>query len=206
MKLPTVFLVRHGETAWSLSRQFTGRADIPLTARGEQAARDLGTHLYGRRFSRVLVSPLLRARQTADLIGFGAGAVPEPDLVEWDYGQYEGRRAAEVQAERPGWNLFDDGCPGGESLQDLSTRADRLVANLRKLPDDQLLVAHRDVLRILIARWTGRPAIEARNLLLDTASLSILGYQHALDEPAIRLLNASAENVLVAAVPAVSDT
>jgi broad specificity phosphatase PhoE len=135
-----------------------------------------------------------------------AGAVPEPDLVEWDYGQYEGRRAAEVQAERPGWSLFDDGCPGGESLQDLSTRADRLVAELRKLPGDQLLVAHRDILRILIARWTGQPAIEARNLLLDTASLSILGYQHALDEPAIRLLNASAENVLVAPVPAVPNT
>jgi probable phosphoglycerate mutase len=198
MTLPTVYLVRHGETAWSLSRQFTGRADIPLTSRGEQAARDLGVHLQGRQFSRVLVSPLLRARQTADLIGFGASAISEPDLLEWDYGQYEGRRAAEVQAERPGWNLFDDGCPGGESLHDLSTRADRLVARLRELPGDQLLVAHRDILRVLIARWTGRPAIEARNLLLDTASLSILGYQHTLDEPAIRLLNASAENVLVA--------
>ena len=198
MNLPTVFLVRHGETVWSLSRQFTGRADIPLTARGEQAARDLGTHLYRRRFSRVRVSPLLRARQTADLIGFGAGAVLEPDLLEWDYGQYEGRRAAEVQAERPGWNLFDDGCPRGETLEDLATRADRLVASLRIQAGDQLLVAHRDILRILIARWIGRPAIEARNLLLDTASLSILGYQHTLDEPAIRLLNASAENVLPA--------
>jgi probable phosphoglycerate mutase len=198
MTLPTVFLVRHGETAWSLSRQFTGRADIPLTPRGEQAARGLGTHLYGRQFARVLVSPLLRARRTAELIGFGVGAVTEPDLSEWDYGQYEGRRAAEVQAERPGWNLFDDGCPGGESLQDLSTRADRLVAELRRQPGDQLVVAHRDILRVLIVRWTGQPAIEARNLLLDTASLSILGYQHTLDEPSIRLLNASAENVLVA--------
>jgi broad specificity phosphatase PhoE len=194
--LPKVYLVRHGETAWSLSRQFTGRADIPLTANGEQVARDLGKHMTKLAFSQVLVSPLRRARQTAELIGCGARAVPEPDLTEWDYGEYEGRRAAEVQAERPGWDLFADGCPGGESLQDLATRADRLIAKLRGITGDVLLVAHRDILRVLIARWIGQAPLEARRFYLDTASLSILGYHHALDEPAIRLLNASADNVL----------
>lgn len=146
-------------------------------------------------FAQVLVSPLLRARQTVELIGFGASAMPEPDLTEWDYGEYEGRRAAEVQAERPGWDLFDDGCPAGETLQDLATRADRVVARLRAMTGDVLLVAHRDILRVLIARWIGQAPIEARRFYLDTASLSILGYQHGLDEPAIRLLNASADNV-----------
>ena len=193
--LPEIWLIRHGETAWSLSRQFAGRADIPLTARGEQAARDLGSHLHGRDFTQVLVSPLLRARQTAELIGFGSRSVLDPDLLEWDYGEYEGKRAAEVQAQRPGWTLFDNGCPGGETLQDLAIRADRLVVKLRQMSGDSLVVAHRDILRVLIARWIGQPPIEARRFYLNTSSLSVLGYQHALDEPAIRLLNASDENV-----------
>jgi probable phosphoglycerate mutase len=193
---PEIYLVRHGETAWSLSRQYTGRADIPLTARGERDAVALGTHLEGRDFTQVLVSPLLRARQTANLIGFGAGATSEPDLMEWDYGSYEGRRAAEVQAERPGWDLFTDGCPGGESLQDLAVRAQRVIGRLRAARGNVLIVAHRDILRILMAHWIGLQTIEARRFYLDTASLSIIGYQHALDEPAIRLLNASGENIL----------
>jgi probable phosphoglycerate mutase len=194
--LPKIYLVRHGETAWSLSRQYTGRADIPLTARGEQDAVELGAHLLGLEFSQILMSPLLRARQTAKLVGFGTGATIDPDLMEWDYGSYEGRRAAEVQAERPGWDLFRDGCPGGESLADLGARADRVAAKLRATSGDVLIVAHRDILRILIARWVGLQPIDARRFYLDTASVSIIGYQHSLDEPAVRLLNASGENIL----------
>jgi len=193
---PQVYLVRHGETAWSLSRQYTGRADIPLTARGERDAVELGARLKGRSFSQVLTSPLQRARQTASLIGFGAGAVVEPDLMEWDYGSYEGRRASEVQAERPGWSLFKDGCPDGETLQDLAARAGRVIEKMRNATGDVLIVAHRDILRILMARWIGLQAIDARRFYLDTASLSIVGYQHSLEEPAIRLLNASGENIL----------
>jgi len=193
---PRIYLVRHGETAWSLSRQYTGRADIPLTARGERDAVELSTHLEGLEFAQVLVSPLLRARQTANLIGFGARVSFDPDLLEWDYGSYEGRRAAEVQAERPGWDLFTDGCPGGESLQDLALRADRVVEKLRAAASDVLVVAHRDILRILIARWIGLSPIDARRFYLDTASISIIGYQHSLAEPAVRLLNASGENIL----------
>jgi probable phosphoglycerate mutase len=195
-RFPQVCLVRHGETAWSLSRQYTGRADIPLTARGEQDAVELGSTIEGLKFSQVLVSPLLRARQTASLIGFGAGATIDPDLMEWDYGSYEGKRAADVQAERPGWDLFRDGCPGGETLDALAQRAERVIAKLRAANGDVLIVAHRDILRILMARWIGLPAMEARHLYLDTASLSIIGYQHSLEEPAIRLLNASGENIL----------
>jgi broad specificity phosphatase PhoE len=194
--LPKVYLVRHGETAWSLSRHYTGRADIPLTARGERDAVELGAHLTALTFTQVLVSPLQRARQTASLIGFGNGAIVERDLMEWDYGSYEGRSAAEVQAERPGWDLFTDGCPDGESLQDLARRAERVIEKIRRASGDVLLVAHRDVLRILMARWIGLPPLEARRFYLDTASVSIIGYQHSLAEPAIRLLNASGENIL----------
>ena len=193
---PRIYLVRHGETAWSLSRQYTGRADIPLTARGERDAVELGAHLKGLAFTQVLMSPLLRARQTANLLGFGAGAAIEPDLMEWDYGSYEGRRASEVQAERPGWDLFRDGCPDGESLQDLAARAERVIEKIRMAAGDTLIVAHRDILRILMARWIGLPPVDARRFYLDTASLSIIGYQHSLEEPAIRLLNASGENIL----------
>jgi probable phosphoglycerate mutase len=193
---PRIYLVRHGETAWSLSRQYTGRADIPLTERGERDAVELGAHLKGLSFKQVWMSPLQRARQTAKLIGFGAGAAIEPDLMEWDYGSYEGRRAAEVQAERPGWDLFRDGCPGGESLQDLAARAERVIEKIRMAAGDTLIVAHRDILRILMARWIGLPPVDARRFYLDTASLSIIGYQHSLEEPSIRLLNASGENIL----------
>jgi probable phosphoglycerate mutase len=193
---PRIYLVRHGETAWSLSRQYTGRADIALTARGERDAVELGAHLKGRAFTQVLMSPLLRARQTANLLGFGAGAAIEPDLMEWDYGSYEGRRASEVQAERPGWDLFRDGCPDGESLQDLAARAERVIEKIRMAAGDTLIVAHRDILRILMARWIGLPPVDARRFYLDTASLSIIGYQHSLEDPAIRLLNASGENIL----------
>jgi broad specificity phosphatase PhoE len=187
--LSKVYLARHGETAWSLSRQATGRTDIPLTDRGERDAQALGTQLNGMSFAQVLTSPLQRARRTAELAGFGECAQPEPDLMEWDYGAYEGRRTAEIQAERPGWRLFEDGCPGGETLQAVSVRADRVIARIRALGGDVLAFAHRDILRILAARWLGLQAVEARKFYLTTASLSILGYHHDLDEPVIRLWN-----------------
>ena len=184
-----VYLVRHGETAWTISGQHTGRTDIALTHQGESDARALGARLEGMSFANVLTSPLQRARRTAELAGFGERAEADPDLMEWDYGAYEGRRTTEIQAERPGWRLFQDGCPGGETLQAVSLRADRVVARIRALGSDVLVFAHRDILRILAARWLGLPAVQARDFYLTTASLSVLGYDHDLDEPVIRLWN-----------------
>lgn len=187
--LPKVYLVRHGETAWTLSGQHTGRTDIPLTERGERDARDLGARLRGLTFTKVLTSPLQRARRTGELAGFGECMEPDPDVMEWDYGAYEGRRTLDIRAERPGWRLFEDGCPGGETLMEVSARADRVIARVRAHGGDVLVFAHRDILRILAARWVALPVLEARRLYLETASLSVLGYDHDLDEPVIRLLN-----------------
>ena len=187
--LPQVHLVRHGETAWSLTGQATGRTDIPLTDRGERDAQKLGGLLQGQSFLRVLTSPLQRARQTAVLAGFGDRAELDPDLMEWDYGANEGRRTAEIQAERPGWSLFKDGCPDGETLQAVSDRADHVIARTRMLDGNVLVFAHRDLLRVLAVRWLGIPAADARHLYLDTATHSILGYHHNLEEPVIRLWN-----------------
>ena len=187
--LPQVWIVRHGETQWSLSGQHTGRTDIPLLPRGEQAAQALNPRLASRAFARVLSSPLARARQTCELAGFASVAVNCDDLVEWDYGEYEGRRTSEILVERPGWKLFEDGCPGGETLAEVAARADRLIGSLRSLNGDALLFAHRDILRIIAARWVQLPAIEARRLYLNTASMGVLGYDHDLSEPIIRALN-----------------
>jgi broad specificity phosphatase PhoE len=187
--LPTVYLARHGETAWSVSGQHTGRTDIPLTARGERNAEGLGQRLSGIPFAEVLTSPLSRARRTCELAGFGAGAEADPDLQEWDYGRYEGRRTVDIRKERPGWYLFSDGCPGGESVEAIGARADRVVARLRSVEGNALVFSHGHILRVLAARWLGLPAGEARLFLLSTAALSILGYEHALNEPAIRLWN-----------------
>lgn len=190
--LPQVHLVRHGETAWSLSGQATGRTNIPLTKRGERDARELGTLLRGKSFLQVLTSPLQRAQRTAVLAGFGERAQHDPDLMEWDYGAYEGRRTAEIQSERPGWNLFNDGCPDGETLQAVSARAERVIDRVRGPRGDVLVFAHRDILRVLAARWVDLPAADARRLYLDTAAHSTLGYHHDLDEPVIRLWNQAA--------------
>ncbi len=186
--LPRIYIVRHGETAWTISRQHTGRMDIPLTERGEHEARALRAQLQSIRFAQVLTSPLQRARRTGELAGF-AEAQTDPDLAEWDYGTYEGRRTPDIRAERPGWRLFEDGCPGGETLAEVATRAERVIARIRALESDVLVFAHRDILRILTARWVSLPALEARRLYLATASVSTLGYDHGLDEPVIRLLN-----------------
>jgi probable phosphoglycerate mutase len=187
--LPKVYLVRHGETAWTISGQHTGRTDIPLTERGERDARELGARLRGLTFAKVFTSPLQRARRTGELAGFGECAQADPDLTEWDYGAYEGRRTSDIRAEHPGWRLFEGGCPGGETLVEVSTRADRVMGRIRSLGGDALVFAHRDILRILAVRWLSWHAVEARHFYLTTASLSILGYDHDLDEPVIRLWN-----------------
>ena len=187
--LPQIYLVRHGETAWSLSGQATGRTDIALTKQGERDAQTLGPRLNGLNFTQVLTSPLQRARRTAELAGFGKDADVDADLAEWDYGAYEGRRTVDIRAERPGWRLLEDGCPGGETLEAVSARADNVITRIRMLQGDAIIFAHRDILRVLAARWLRLDAIEARHFYLSTASVSILGYHHDLDEPVIRLWN-----------------
>ena len=187
--LPQIYLVRHGETAWSLSGQATGRTDIALTDQGERDAQELGPRLKGLNFAQVLTSPLQRARRTAELARFGKDADVDADLAEWDYGAYEGRRTADIRTERPGWRLLENGCPGGETLEAVSARADNVIARIRMLQGDAIIFAHRDILRVLTARWLRLHAIEARNFYLTRASVSILGYHHDLDEPVIRLWN-----------------
>jgi probable phosphoglycerate mutase len=185
--LPAVYLARHGETAWSLSGQHTGLTDLPLTDRGERNARRLGERLAGLRFAQVLTSPLVRAARTCELAGFGAVAATDRDLVEWDYGTYEGRRTSEIRAERPDWQLFRDGCPGGESPHQVGARADRVIARLRAAGGDVLLFSSGHFLRVLAARWLRLEPAAGRFLFLGTASLSVLGYEHAVTEPVIRL-------------------
>ena len=187
--LLVLYLARHGETAWNLSGQHTGRTDLPLTERGERNARALGERLRGLTFAKVLTSPLQRAMRTCELAGFGGAAEIEPDLVEWDYGQYEGRRTVEIHAERPDWDLFRDGCPGGESPDQVSARADRVIERVRHIDGDVLLFSSGRFLRVLAARWLGLQAAGGRYLLLSNASLSALGYEDKLAEPVIRLWN-----------------
>jgi broad specificity phosphatase PhoE len=187
--LPVVYLARHGETEWSVSGQHTGHTDIPLTARGEQDTQRLARRLAGVTFAKIFTSPLARARRTCELAGFGDAAEVDADLQEWDYGAYEGRRTVDIRQERPDWYLFRDGCPGGESVEAIGTRADRVVARLRAIEADVLVFGHGHILRVLAARWLGLPPGEARLFVLSTAALSILGYEHALHEPAIRLWN-----------------
>jgi broad specificity phosphatase PhoE len=188
-RLPVVCLVRHGETAWSLTGQHTGLTDLPLTERGERDAGRLGERLRGAEFARVLTSPLRRAVRTCELAGFGSVAEIDRDLVEWDYGKYEGRRTAEIVAERPGWQIFRDGCPGGESPDDVAARADRVVGRLRAAGGDVLVFSSAHVLRMLAARWLGLPPAAGALFVLGTASVSVLGYEHDLSEPVIRQWN-----------------
>jgi len=184
--LPVVYLARHGETAWSLSGQHTGRTDLPLTERGERNARRLGERLHGMKFAKVFTSPLQRASRTCELAGF-KGAEADRDLVEWDYGQYEGRRSEEIHMERPDWQLFRDGCPGGESPHQIGARADAVVARVRAITGDVLLFSSGHFLRVLAARWLGLEPAAGRFFLLSTASLSALSYEHNPSQPVIRL-------------------
>jgi probable phosphoglycerate mutase len=164
--LPVVYLARHGETAWTISRQHTGLTDLPLTAQGEAEAARLGQRLEGLTFAAVLTSPLKRAVRTCELAGFGSAADIEPDLVEWNYGAYEGRASAEIHAERPDWQLFRDGCPEGESPEQIGARADRVVRRVRAIEGNTLLFSSGHFLRVFAARWLGLPPGAGRYFLL----------------------------------------
>ena len=188
--LPIIYLARHGETAWSLAGQHTGLTDLPLTERGERNASRLQQRLKGLTFAKVLTSPLQRARRTCELAGFGTLAETDRDLLEWNYGEYEGRRTTEIRAERPDWQLFRDGCPGGESPAQVVARADRAVSRLRAVKGHVLLFSSGHFLRVLAVRWIGiELTATARSFMLSTASLSALGYEGSLSQPVIRLWN-----------------
>jgi len=185
-RLSEFYLIRHGETAWSLTGQHTGRTDLPLTQRGEQEARELRERLRPLTFDRVFVSPRKRARQTCEICERAASATTDPDLAEWDYGDYEGRRSLEIHAERPGWDIFTDGCPGGESPEQVIARADCLIARLRMHTGRVAVFSHGHFGRVLGVRWIGLAVVEARHFLLGTASLSVLGQgSDRMDPPVI---------------------
>jgi probable phosphoglycerate mutase len=188
--LPVLYLARHGDTAWTLSGQHTGLTDLPLTPNGELNARRLGERLKGLEFAKVFSSPLQRAWRTCELAGFGSVAEIDPDLVEWNYGEYEGLRSAEILAKRPDWQLFRDGGPGGESPAQIAERADRVVQRVREVGGNVLLFSSGHFIRVLAARWLALgPSTAGRYFLLNPASLSALGYEHKLSQPVIRLWN-----------------
>ena len=187
--LPIIYLARHGETAWSLSGQHTGLTDLPLTANGERNARQLAERLKGITFAKVFTSPLQRARRTCELAGFAARAEVDRDLLEWNYGDYEGLRTAEIHAKRPDWQLFRDGCPGGESPDQVGARADRVVKRIREIQGNVLIFSSGHFLRELSARWLGLEPVAGKYFILSTASLSALSYEHNLSQPAIQLWN-----------------
>lgn len=187
--LPIVYLARHGETAWSLSGQHTSFTDLPLTERGEGNARRLGFRLRGLGIQKTWTSPLVRASRTCELAGFSEAAVVDPDLVEWNYGDYEGRRTVDIHRERPDWELFRDGCPGGESPMELARRADRVVERLLAAGERTLVFSSGHFLRVLAARWLGLEPAAGKLFLLSTASLSALGYEHTLERSVIRFWN-----------------
>ena len=186
--LPTVYLARHGETEWSKSGQHTGRTDLPLTGPGEDSARKLGERLAGMTFDHLFTSPLSRARRTAELAGFSP--VVDPDLLEWNYGDFEGLKSVEIAVKKPGWNLFRDGAPGGETPDEVTARVDRLVTKLKGLNGNVICFAHGHILRVIAARWIAHPVTLASSMLLGTATLSTLSLNHHnLAEPAIKVWN-----------------
>ncbi len=191
-----LYLIRHGETKWSLSGQYTGRTDLPLTAHGEAAARKAGERLKNVPFAHVLTSPLQRARQTCALAALKPTPEIEPNLTEWDNGDYEGRTPEEIREAQPEWNLFRDGAPNGESPLQMSERVDRLIARLRTLDGNVALFSHGHLCRVLAARWIGLSVGLAERLLLNTAAISILSYAHVRsDEPAIALWNSAVDEL-----------
>jgi probable phosphoglycerate mutase len=189
-QLPVIYIARHGETAWTITGQHTGLTDLPLTPQGEKNARGLGERLRGMEFAKVLTSPLQRAKRTCELAGFGSVAEVENDLVEWDYGEYEGLKSSEIRARRPDWELFRDGAPGGESPAQVMTRADNVWSRVRNIPGNVLLFTSGHFIRVLAARWIGlHPSVHSNSFLLSTASLSAVGYDRDVRRPVIRLWN-----------------
>jgi broad specificity phosphatase PhoE len=192
--LPDLYLVRHGETAWSLSGQHTGLTDLPLTAGGEEQARRLRGRLNPVSFAKVLSSPLRRAMRTCELSGYGSIVEADSDLIEWNYGDYEGKKRPEILAGRPDWIIFRDGCPNGESPEDVGIRADRVLSRIRQVEGNSLVFSSGHFLRVLMARWLGLEPSGGRYFKLGTATLSVLGYDHNnRNETVIRLLNQSAK-------------
>lgn len=187
-QIQDVYLIRHGETEWSLSGQHTGITDLPLTAKGREVAKLLVPVLAKENFAIVLTSPLQRARDTCELAGLGELAEIDRDLMEWNYGEYEGLTPRQIHAKAPGWMIFSDGCPGGESPEQIGARVDRLIARVRALEGHVALFAHGHVFRVFAARWLGLPATAGRHFLLSTATLSILSYYR--DIPAVKRWNA----------------
>jgi len=173
-----IWLFRHGETEWSQSGQHTGRTDLPLIKAGEARARAVGRRLAGRPFALVLSSPLIRAVETCRLAGYENGAVLDDDLMEWDYGGYEGRRTVDIQKERPGWVIWRDGVAGGETVEAVGERADRVIARALAANGDVALFSHGHMLRVLTARWLGLPAADGEFFTLGTATVSVLGFEH----------------------------
>lgn len=188
MSVQCVYLLRHGATEWSENGRHTGRTDIPLTDGGREAAAKLAPALAGHRFAAVYTSPLSRAKETCRLAGLGGGAIEEPGLLEWDYGEYEGVKSDEIHKTVPDWNVFTHGCPGGESPDDVAARVDKVIAKARAVEGDVAMFAHGHLLRTLAARWMGLEPVAGRYMILDTATISILSYEHAV--PALKRWNA----------------
>ena len=189
--LTRLYLVRHGNTDWADSRRHTGRSDIPLNLRGEERARALGVRLAGLQFAHIWSSPLKRAFHTCELAGMGAHAIVDADLVEWDYGNFEGKTTLEIQQTRPDWDIFRDGSPGGESPLDIAQRADRFIAKVRSATGPSVIAfSSAHIIRVIAARWLGLPPDHARYFFCSTASIGILGYEHnSIREPSIQLWN-----------------
>ncbi len=185
--LPRLFLLRHGNTDWSDSRKHTGRTDIPLNASGEQHALLLGARLKGETFARIFVSPLIRVRRTCELAGFAEDAEVDPDLTEWDYGDYEGLLTADVHRTRPDWYLYRDGAPDGDSPDQVAARADRFIERVRPINGDVAAFSSAQIIRMIAARWLGLPSLAAKYFYTETASVGILGYEHDRSEPVVHL-------------------
>lgn len=188
-QLPLIYLARHGETAWTITHQHTGWTDLPLTERGERNARRLGDRLKPLAFVQVFTSPLQRASQTCELAGLGAAAKVNDDLVEWNYGLYEGMSTGTIHQQNPDWDIFRDGCPQGESAADVAERASRVIQRLRAIDANVLLFSHRHFLQVLAACWLRLEPAAGRYFFLETAALSIIGYHHDRDDSVIRLWN-----------------
>src|SRR5262249_731479 len=189
-ELPRLFVARHGDTAWTDSRQRTGRTDLPLNARGKEHARELGARLQRFAFEHVFTRPLQRASKTCALAGFGEVAEINQDLVEWDYGRFEGKLTRLILREQPGWEMFRDGCPEGESPQDVAARADRFIDRVRGLEGDVLAFSSAHIIRMIAARWLGLPPAAGRFFFCRPPSVGILGFEHSSrDEPIIGLWN-----------------